>query len=240
MNKTPWDWRTQVPSEWLPDGMMESLDGSLVDEQMGKLRGFMEMQQVYRAAISEITTKLQTLDSEFSVRYAHNPIHHIDSRLKAPNSILEKLRRKGFEPTIEAAREHLQDIAGVRVVCNYLEDIYDIAQILERQSDITPVRRSDYIAHPKENGYRSLHLIVRVPVFLSDHTESVPVEIQIRTIAMDFWATLEHELRYKAPTDIEGPLGERLKACAEVSAGLDLEMQSIRNQIIPGDKPTTS
>lgn len=212
--------------------MSITINAKTVGEQFGRLRGFVEMQQIYRGAISEVRTKLETLDAEFSVRYEHNPIHHIKSRLKTPQSIMEKLRRRQLEPTIQNARDNILDIAGVRVICNYIEDIYDIAEMLEHQGDITPVRRRDYIANPKENGYRSLHLIARVPVFLSDRTESVPVEIQIRTIAMDFWATLEHELRYKSEVEVSDELRERLKQSAEMSANLDLEMQAIRNQCI--------
>lgn len=200
----PWNWMERLSQEWLPQDLTITINAQTAGDQLDRLRGFVQMQQVYRGAISEITTKLETLDEEFSVRYEHNPIHHIDSRLKSPQSILDKLRRRNLDLSIEAAREHLLDIAGVRVICNYIEDIYDIAEMLENQSDIVSVRRRDYIAHPKENGYRSLHLIVRVPVFLSDHTEHVPVEVQIRTIAMDFWASLEHELRYKSQAEMSG------------------------------------
>lgn len=232
----PWPWAEGATPDWLPDDLTITINKQTAGEQLGRVRDYMHLQQLYRAAINEITTKLDTLDGEFRVRYAHNPIHHIDSRLKSPQSIMEKLRRKGLSPSIEAAREHLLDIAGVRVVCNYVEDIYDIAEMLEKQRDVTPLRRRDYIAHPKENGYRSLHLIVRVPVFLSDREEQVAVEVQIRTIAMDFWATLEHELRYKVADETPEAILARLKRCAETSAALDLEMQAIRNHVV-GQKP---
>lgn len=234
-HQEPWQLPDAMSAEWFSQNQSITLDAQALESRLGHVRGFLEMQQVYRAAISEVSTKLETLDAEFRVRYEHNPIHHIESRLKSPQSIMAKLKSKGIELTVENVRKQLMDIAGVRVVCNYIEDIYDIAEMLEAQNDITPIRRRDYIAHPKENGYRSLHLIIRVPVFLSDRTEHVPVEVQIRTIAMDFWATLEHELRYKASSEISDALRNRLTQCAQLSADLDLEMQAIRNQCISTD-----
>lgn len=192
---------------------------------------YRELMQLYDAAIREVRTKVEILDAEFRVRYARNPIHHIDTRLKSPASIAEKLRRKGLPQTLESIEANLTDIAGVRIVCNYLEDIYHIANLLTRQQDVELVRRRDYIQEPKESGYRSLHLVVRIPVFLSSHTELVPVEIQIRTIAMDFWATLEHQLRYKSDHETTQKLRVRLQKCAEASARLDAEMQSIYQEI---------
>lgn len=192
---------------------------------------YRELMQLYDAAVREVRTKVEILDSEFRVRYARNPIHHIDTRLKSPASIAEKLRRKGLPQTLENIEQHLTDIAGVRIVCNYLEDIYHIADLLVRQRDVELVRRRDYIENPKESGYRSLHLVIRIPVFLSSHSELVPVEIQIRTIAMDFWASLEHELHYKNEHDANEALKLRLKLCAETSAALDEEMQSIYQEI---------
>jgi len=195
------------------------------------MQRFMELTQLYDGAIREVRTKLEILDREFQVRYARNPIHHIESRLKSPQSIAEKLERKGLPRTIEAAEKHLLDIAGVRIICNYVQDIYRLADLLTRQRDVELVMRKDYISEPKGNGYRSLHLVVRIPVFLSSHTELVPVEIQIRTIAMDFWASLEHELRYKSDQETNEALKLRLKLCAETSAQLDEEMQSIYQEI---------
>ena len=192
---------------------------------------YRELMQLYDGAIREVRTKLEVLDAEFRVRYARNPIHHIDTRLKSPSSITEKLIRKGYTPSLEAAEEHLTDIAGVRIVCNYLEDIYRVAELLVHQRDVELVRQRDYIKHPKESGYRSLHLVVRIPVFLSSHTELVPVEVQIRTIAMDFWASLEHQLRYKSDQETTLKLRQRLQKCAEASAALDEEMQSIYREI---------
>jgi len=202
---------------------------------------YRELMQLYDAAVREVRTKVEILDAEFRVRYARNPIHHIDTRLKSPASIAEKLRRKGLPQTLEAIEQNLTDIAGVRIVCNYLEDIYHIANLLTRQHDIELVRRRDYIQEPKESGYRSLHLVIRIPVFLSSHTELVPVEIQIRTIAMDFWASLEHQLRYKSDQETTRQLRRRLQKCAEISASLDIEMQDIYREIhghMPDEKNT--
>ena len=192
---------------------------------------YREMMQLYSAAVREVRTKVEILDEEFRTRYAHNPIHHIDSRLKSPQSMMKKLARKGLPQTLEAAEANLNDIAGVRIVCNYLDDIYRIADLLQRQRDVEFVHRRDYIQNPKESGYRSLHLVIRIPVFLSSHTELVPVEVQIRTIAMDFWASLEHQLRYKSDQETTQKLRQRLQRCAEISARLDEEMQSIYREI---------
>jgi len=202
-----------------------------IAEDTGLQRRLMEMTHLYNAAIREVRTKLEILDSEFNIRYAANPIHHIDSRLKSPRSIIEKLARKGWPLSLESAEEHLMDIAGIRIICNYVDDIYRIAEMLIHQQDIELVERKDYIREPKPNGYRSLHLVVRVPVFLSSHTELVPVEVQIRTIAMDFWASLEHQLRYKSGVEATDELKLRLKRCAEQSAALDEEMQSIYREV---------
>ena len=192
---------------------------------------YREMMQLYSAAVREVRTKVEILDEEFRTRYAHNPIHHIDSRLKSPQSMMKKLARKGLPQTLEAADANLNDIAGVRIICNYLEDIYRIADLLQRQRDVEFVHRRDYIENPKESGYRSLHLVIRIPVFLSSHTELVPVEVQIRTIAMDFWASLEHQLRYKSNHETTQQLRRRLQHCAEASAALDREMQDIYREI---------
>ena len=192
---------------------------------------YREMMQLYSAAVREVRTKVEILDEEFRTRYAHNPIHHIDSRLKSPQSMMKKLARKGLPQTLEAAEANLNDIAGVRIICNYLEDIYRIADLLQRQRDVEFVHRRDYIENPKESGYRSLHLVIRIPVFLSSHTELVPVEVQIRTIAMDFWASLEHQLRYKSNHETTQQLRRRLQHCAEAIAALDREMQDIYREI---------
>ena len=160
---------------------------------------FFSVQCRYQAAIRQVQTKLEILDDEFQMRHQRNPIHHMQSRMKSIQSITEKLRRKQAELTIESAVANLTDIAGVRVICSYVQDVYTVANLLTSQDDVELVRVRDYIQSPKENGYRSLHMVVQVPVFLAEGRVMVPVEVQIRTIAMDFWASLEHSLRYKAP-----------------------------------------
>ena len=194
-------------------------------------REFMAVQQLYSAAIKQIRTKFEILDDEFSVKYNYNPIHQIESRLKKPKSIIEKLKRKGFEVSLKSIRENLFDVAGIRVICNYVDDIYRIADLLTKQDDITLIRTKDYIEHPKENGYRSLHLIVSIPIFLAESTENVMAEIQIRTIAMNLWASLEHELKYKSEDDVSEELKIRLKNNADTIAKVDMEMQSIFREL---------
>jgi len=200
-------------------------------ELIENIKGFIEIQQLYNAAIKEIKTKLEILDEEFQVKFDHNPIHHMEYRLKSPKSIIDKLQKKNFEVSTDSIKANLTDVAGVRVICNYIEDINRIADLLIKQDDITLIRKRDYIAEPKENGYRSLHLVVTLPIFLAETTEHVPVEIQIRTIAMDFWASLEHQLKYKAQDDISEEVRLRLKKCAESITLLDTEMQSIHKEI---------
>ena len=209
----------------------ENANDTLLEQGIAQLQEYQAMRQLYNGAIREITTKLENLDDEFSTRYAHNPIHHMESRLKSRKSIVCKLQRKGLPLTLASAQEELFDIAGVRVICNYIDDIYDLANMLCNQGDVAVLRRRDYIQEPKPNGYRSLHLTVRIPVFLSTGSVGVPVEIQIRTIAMDFWASLEHQLRYKAEHTVPPSLRAQLKVCAEESAALDLRMQEIYRQL---------
>ena len=193
---------------------------------------FLRFQHLYSSAVREIQTRLEVLNEEFSIRYAHNPIHHVESRLKSTNSIIEKLRRKGCDISMESAKRNINDIAGIRVVCCYIDDVYRVEEMLLRQSDMELVKRQDYIAEPNYNGYRSLHLDLRVPIFLSDHTESVLAEVQIRTVAMDFWASLEHDIRYKKDkaTLPEG-INEQMLACADEIAVIDRKMQDMYHRI---------
>lgn len=209
----------------------ENANNTLLEQGIAQLQEYQAMRQLYNGAIREITTKLENLDDEFSTRYAHNPIHHMESRLKSLKSIVGKLHRKGLPLTLASAQAELYDIAGVRVICNYIDDIYDLANMLCSQADVEVLQRRDYIQKPKPNGYRSLHITVRIPIFLSTGSVGVPVEIQIRTIAMDFWASLEHQLRYKAEHTVPPTLRAQLKACAEESAALDLRMQAIYRQL---------
>ncbi len=194
---------------------------------MEQMFRFIELEHLYESAIREVKTKLEILDSEFRTKFSYNPIHHIEDRLKSPQSIMEKLRRKGVPFNVDAARTNLNDIAGVRVICNYIEDIYTVADLLTAQDDVKLVSRKDYIKDRKPNGYRSLHLVIETPVYLSDKKEQVHVEVQIRTIAMDFWASLEHELKYKTDTEVSADLAAQLKECAETIAATDVKMQQI-------------
>lgn len=205
---------------------------SLIPEKMqeqvlDQLYQFVELEHLYESAIREVKTKLEILDSEFKTKFDYNPIHHIEDRLKSPQSMLEKLQRKGLPFNCDAARATLNDIAGVRVICNYIEDIYTVADLLTMQDDVRLIKKKDYIESPKPNGYRSLHLVIETPVYLSDRKELVNVEVQIRTIAMDFWASLEHELKYKTDTEVSADLAQQLKSCAETIAATDKQMQDI-------------
>lgn len=204
----------------------------MVSEDMVDLfDDFMELNQIYSAGIKEVRTKLEILDDEFQVKFDHNPIHHMEYRLKSPKSIIGKLKKRGLPLEIEAIKEHLTDIAGVRVICNYVDDIYRIADLLTSQDDITVLKRKDYIANPKDNGYRSLHLVVEIPIFLAEMKQPIPVEIQIRTIAMDFWASLEHHLKYKSENEVPDAIREELRQCASTITSLDDRMQTIHNKL---------
>ena len=199
------------------------------------------MQNLYDAAVKQLSLKFEILNNEFKVLYARNPIHHIEGRVKAIESMVAKLRKKGLPPTIEAARESINDIAGVRVVCSYIDDVYRVAEMVERQTDIEIIKRQDYIRTPNYNGYRSLHLDIRMPVYLSDRTEHVTAEIQIRTIAMDFWASLEHDVRYKVDkTKLPEGINEEMLACSDKIAEIDRQMQDMYRRIKAAGTNTVS
>ena len=186
---------------------------------------------IYRSAIKEVKTKLDILDDELKIRRKRNPIEYMKSRVKTPGSIMDKLKRRGFEMSIESAKENLNDIAGIRVICSFVGDIYDISKMLTRQDDIKLIEEKDYIKNPKPNGYRSLHLVVEVPIFFSDHEALVKVEVQIRTIAMDFWASLEHKLYYKTSGQSPIHITNDLKECADLIASTDMRMQDIQKEV---------
>ena len=193
-----------------------------------------KMQELFlynRCAIKEIQTKLEILNDELAMKTKRNPIETVSSRVKSPRSILEKLERKGYPCTVESVWENLSDVAGVRVVCSFIEDIYDVADMFMRQDDIEVLEVKDYIKEPKPNGYRSLHLIVQVPVFLSDKKLPMRVEVQIRTIAMDFWASLEHQVKYKRGVPDATRISEQLKECADTICDTDEKMQRIYHEI---------
>ena len=190
------------------------------------------MTRLYDAAVRQMVLKFEILNDEFKVLYARNPIHHIEGRVKSLPSIAAKLLKKGQPLTIEAAKRNVNDIAGVRVVCGYIDDVYRVADMMARQADIQLIRRQDYIQTPNYNGYRSLHLDIRLPVYLSDRTEQVIAEIQIRTIAMDFWASLEHDVRYKVDkAKLPAGINEEMLACADRIAEIDRKMQDMYRRI---------
>lgn len=192
---------------------------------------FFSIQCRYSAAMKEVQTKLEILDDEFQARHRRNPIHHIESRMKSIQSITEKLRRKGEPVTMQSAVANLTDIAGIRVICSYVKDVYTVANLLTSQDDVRLIRTRDYIQQPKANGYRSLHLIVEIPVFLQEGRVPVPVEVQIRTIAMDFWASLEHAMRYKARGSVPTDICAELQEAGTDIAALDTRMQGIHDRI---------
>ena len=195
------------------------------------------MKNLYDSAVKQLSLKFEILNNEFKVLYARNPIHHIEGRVKTTESIVAKLRRKGLPLTVEAARESINDIAGVRVVCGYIDDVYRVAEMLERQADIEIVKRQDYISTPNYNGYRSLHLDIRMPVYLSDRTEYVTAEIQMRTIAMDFWASLEHDIRYKVDkAKLPEGINEEMLECSGKIAEIDRQMQDMYRRIKAAEK----
>lgn len=205
----------------------------ITPDQFGQLlKDYLNIQNVYSAAIKEMSTKLEILDSEFHFRYKRNPIHNIQTRLKSPQSIFNKLLKKGLSSDLKTVTDQITDIAGIRVICQYIDDIYTIAELLTKQDDVSVVKVSDYIKKPKENGYRSLHIVVNIPVFFSDRKENVNVEIQIRTIAMDYWASLEHELKYKNPDFVPAEIKAKLLECAETIAETDKKMQDIYKSLM--------
>ena len=190
-----------------------------------------EMTMLYSCAMREICTKLENLSQEFELKEARNPIQHINHRLKKTESIRNKMLQKGLPLEYEVMRDEITDIGGIRVICSYINDIYAIANMLKQQDDLLIVREKDYISNPKKNGYRSYHLIVAIPIFLSSEKQIIPVEIQMRTIAMDFWASLEHQLRYKTTASVSDSTRSRLTNIAQDIFRADVEMQQIYEDI---------
>jgi putative GTP pyrophosphokinase len=234
-------------------GLFQSMTG--YDDTMADADGAVPLQTIktlqkrvaafhlsYKFAIDELTTKIEILQEEFEHTHDYSPIEHVRTRLKSMDSIIEKVQRIGCPPDVENVRARIRDIAGVRITCAFVADAYWVADMLMAQADLEVLEIKDYIAHPKPNGYQSLHLIVTVPVFLSDHTELVPVEIQLRTIAMDFWASLEHKIYYKYDRDVPAALVAELTEAADAARALDAKMARLRAQIRgaegPPDVPT--
>ena len=206
----------------------------IIGQAMNLLDGVLDYKDLmmgYACAIKEINTKFEVLDTEFEVRYKRNPISSIETRLKSQTSILEKMARLGIAPSRENIENNLNDIAGIRVICSYIDDIYFLADALTKQDDIKLIKRKDYISNPKPNGYRSLHLIVSVPIFFAESSKEVKAEVQIRTIAMDFWASLEHQIKYKKNVKNADKVIARLKECADEIAHVDETMQQIRMEM---------
>ena len=205
----------------------------ILDRISRHLEPIEQMNAYYRCAIMEIETKFKVLSEQFSLKYDRNPIETIKSRLKSQDSILKKMNRKGIPVSLEAMEREIDDIAGVRVICSFVEDVYMLADCLLQQDDITLLEKKDYIKHPKDSGYRSLHLIVQVPIFLQNEKRPMKVEVQIRTLAMDLWASQEHKLRYKKqiPENEEEAISQELAECAQILASVDNRMQNLRAKL---------
>ena len=208
-------------------------------KMMWSMVEYKDLQMVYTCAIKEVETKLEILSTEFNLKHKRNPISSIKTRLKRTESIAEKLAKNNHPFTIESIEKNVRDVAGIRVVCSYIDDIYAIADALLGQDDVRLIDKKDYIKDPKPNGYRSLHLIISIPVFLAKSKKEVMVEVQIRTIAMDFWASLEHQMRYKRDIQDEAAVCDELRACADVIADTDRRMLELRQQIERADDVPT-
>ena len=221
-----------LEDEALKIALLEAVfDEDMINWSKGVVQKYKRLMAYYRCAMMEVETKFNVLNEEFSLRYDRNPINGIKSRLKRLDSIQEKLQRKQLPFDMQTIETHIHDVAGVRVVCAFVEDVYLLAEALLKQDDVMLIEKKDYIANPKPNGYRSLHLIVTVPIFLEHEKRVMQVEIQLRTIAMDFWASLEHQLRYKKDFVFTEEMAQELRDCAELSAQVDLRMDSLRERL---------
>lgn len=224
-------------------GVIANIPASMIYEHSMKMVDSMvkykEMIMMYTCAMKEIKTKFEVMDIDCKIRNRRNPISSINTRIKSTASIMEKMNRLNVPFSIDGVIEMLNDVAGVRIICSYIDDIYLLADALLKQEDIKLIAKKDYIANPKPNGYRSLHLIVTVPVFFMDKKRDMKVEVQIRTIAMDFWASLEHQLKYKQNIECQQNITSQLKACADVIAATDEHMLKLREEIEQmSDAPT--
>ena len=226
----------QNKDEILKQRIFSVVDDVSADWIKEKFEEFSRLMTYYRCAMMEIETKFNVLNEEYSLAHDRNPISSIKTRLKSFPSISEKLARRGIDNSIEAIEENLNDIAGVRVICSFPEDVYDLVDALLKQDDIELIEKKDYIKNPKPNGYRSLHIIVGIPIFLAHEKRIMKVEIQLRTIAMDFWASLEHQLRYKKDTTFTEKMASELLECAEMSTQLDNKMDMLRKKVLSEGK----
>ena len=185
----------------------------------------------YKFALDEMNTKINILKDEFNYIHDYNPIEHVKSRIKSPESILKKVNRKGYEFSLSSIKENVRDIAGIRITCSFISDIYEMAKMISKQKDVRVIDYKDYIKNPKPNGYQSLHLILEIPIFMSDREELTYVEVQIRTIAMDFWASLEHKIYYKYNKEVPSYMIEELKEAATMAGQLDRKMERLHKEI---------
>lgn len=225
-------------NDFLPDDPSKTLlsgfeDFDVPEELQAHEKEFREAMMQYSCAIREVRTKLEVLNMQMSVQYSRNPIEIIKYRIKKPDSIIAKLKKRGLPVTVESMNKNLDDIAGIRVICSFIDDIYEISRMLARQDDVKVLTVKDYLRSPKDNGYRSYHMIIEIPVFFSNFKKKMRVEVQIRTIAMDFWASLEHELKYKKQLDDmdSQEIENDLKECAEIIAQTDWRMLDIRQKL---------
>ena len=207
----------------------DKIDNSEILDEKSKemIKQFLKVERNYRYALNKMNTKIENMNDYCQMSYAHNPIHHTEARLKSPDSIIEKMKRRGYETTFESLKENLYDIAGMRVICNYINDIYQIVHLLTLQKDIRIKLRKDYIVNPKPSGYRSLHIVFEIQLCVMETTMWVPVEIQFRTLAMDMWASIEHELRYKAKDMVSEAEKHALRTYSDSLYEIDLGMQRL-------------
>lgn len=222
-----------VGNSELAQKIVKFFEQNSVAEMQSSVEKMRSLMSCYQCALLEVETKFRVLNEQFSLQHERNPIESIKTRIKSPESIREKLQRRKLPMNIDSIESELNDIAGIRVICSFTDDIYMLADCLLSQDDVTLIERKDYIKNPKENGYRSLHLVVEVPIFLQNEKRLMKVEVQLRTIAMEFWANLEHKLRYKKnlPDDVLSLTEKELSQCAEMSATLDLKMQKVKDII---------
>ncbi len=215
-----------------PEEGEEGLFMDIITGRDGDVDNWKEVMLIYGSALKQIGTKLEILNDEFQHVHSYNPIEHIKSRIKTAESIVKKLRRYGYESTISNMVEYINDIAGIRVICSFMSDIYRIADMISNQRDIKVISVKDYLKNPKPSGYRSYHMIVTVPVYLSDRIVDTKVEIQIRTVAMDFWASLEHKIHYKFEVNVPEHIQGELIECADMVAALDDKMLSLNEEVL--------
>lgn len=215
----------------MEENNLKNQDIEKIESAFGEFKKFRQFMMMYNCAIKEVQTKFEILNDELSTMHNRNPIEIIKSRIKTPESIIEKLYRKDFPLSMESVLENINDVAGIRVICSFVDDIYQVAQMLVNQDDVKLVEVKDYIKNPKDNGYRSYHMIIEVPVFFTNRKQYMRVEVQLRTIAMDFWASLEHKMKYKKDIENVEEISNELKLCAEIIAKTDRKMQNINNKI---------